>query len=169
MILDFQMHNLTTVEMAKKGLWRVTARTDDNLFSAESILHVKTPALDIREATISVKRDVLGLTPQLSDAMTKLIGVRVGPGMTKIVRGIIAEEGGSERIADLIVDAMEMLVNALTVGELRKATEKFGEAVKLGNDGPKVYLNDVLLGAQPVEMMRANPRLKDSCVAFRER
>lgn len=168
MILDFQMHKLTTVEMVEKGLWRVTARVDDNLFSAESVLHVKTPALDIREATIAIKRDVLGLTPQLSEAMAKLIGVRVGPGMTKIVRAIVAEEAGSERVADLIVDAMEMLINALTISELRKTTEKFGEGVKLGNDGPKVFLNDTLLGDGAVKMMQENPRLKDSCAAFRE-
>ena len=127
MILDFQTHNLTTVEMMENGLWCVTARTDDNLFSAEAVLHVRTPALDIREATISITRDVLALTPELSVAMARLIGVRVGPGMTKIVRGIVAEEAGSERVADLILDAMEMLVNALTVGELRKATGMFGE------------------------------------------
>lgn len=167
MILDFQMHNLTTVEIVEKGLWRVTARADDNLFSAELVLHVKTPALDIREATVAIKRDVLGLTPQLSEATAKLVGVRVGPGMTKIVRAILAEEAGSERVADLVVDSMEMLINALTVAELRKTTEQLGEGVKLENDGPKVFLNDTLLGDGAVKIMRENPRLKDSCAAFR--
>jgi hypothetical protein len=84
-ILDFQMNHLTTVEMIEPTLWRIVARSDDNLFSGEVLLDVKLPVLDIRHARLKVKNDVLGLTPDLSSAEGKLIGVRVGPGMTKIV------------------------------------------------------------------------------------
>lgn len=167
MILDFQMNNLTTVELLAKGLWRITARTDDDLFSAEVVLDVKAPALDIRMASIKIRRDELGIAPDLSDATEKLVGVRVGPGMTKIVRGVIGAEGGSRRMAELVLEAMEMLVNALTVSELRKAAASIAETVRLEHDGPKVFLNDVLMGDEHVRMMAENPRLKDSCVVFR--
>jgi hypothetical protein len=162
------MNSLVTVEALEKGLWRIIARTDDNLFSAEVNLDVKTPALDIRHARLEVKRDVLGLAPDLSAAAEKLIGVRVGPGMTKIVRSILGDEAGSERFAELVLEAMEMLVNALIVGELRKATEAFGEPVTLESDGPKVYLTNVLLDEKHVRLMADNPRMKDSCAAFRD-
>ncbi len=168
MILNFQMNSLTTVEQLEKGLWRITARSDDDLFSAELTLDVKTPALDIRQAALEIRRDALGLVPDVSGAMTKLVGVRVGPGMTKIVRGILRDESGSERIADLVLEAMEMLVNALTVPELRKATQMVGVPVRLEIDGPDVYLNDVLLGEEHIKLMAGNPRMKDSCVAFRD-
>ena len=168
MIHDFQMNSLVTVEALGKGLWRIVARADDNLFSAEVSLDVKTPALDIRHARLDVRRDVLGLAPDLSAAMEKLIGVRVGPGMTKIVRSIVGDEAGSARFAELVLEAMEMLVNALTVGELRKATEAFGKPAMLESDGPKVYLTNVLLGENHVRLMADNPRLKDSCAAFRD-
>ncbi|MEJ2717160.1 MAG: hypothetical protein P8182_08480 [Deltaproteobacteria bacterium] len=166
MILDFQMNNLSTVEPLEKGLWRITARTDDDLFSAEVVLDVKAPALDIRKARLEIGRDVLGLVPDLSHASEKLVGVRVGPGMTKIVRGIVGAEAGSPRMAELVLEAMEMLVNALTVPELRKAAATVGEVVKLEHDGPKVFLNDVLMGDEHVKIMAENPRLKDSCVVF---
>lgn len=168
MILNFQMNHLTTVEALEKGLWRITTRTDDNLFSAELTLDVKAPALNILDATITVKRDALGLAPDLSAAAEKLTGVRVGPGMTKIVRGIIAGEGKSPRIAEMTLEAMEMLINAITVPELRKAMVGYGEEIRFERDGPEIFLNNVVIGDEHTKIMAENPRLKDSCIAFRD-
>ncbi len=154
--------------MLETNLWRVISRTDDDLYSAELVLDIGTPALDIKNAQFSASREVLGLAPDLSPALDKLVGVRVGPGMTKIVRAIVADEGGSGRVADLVLDAMEMLINALTVPQLRKATEALGQPVFLEGDGPKIYLNNVLLGEEHVRLMADNPRMKDSCAAFRD-
>ncbi|MEI7448215.1 MAG: hypothetical protein WCJ75_01220 [Desulfomonile sp.] len=166
MIVDFQMNNLTTVEMIEQGSWRVISRSEDDLFSAEVVLDVKSPALDIRQAKVEVKRDVLGLVQDLSTATDKLIGVRVGPGMTKIVRAVLGGENGSNRLAELVLDSMEMLINAITVPELRKANEMAGVPFKSESDGPKVYLNDRVIGEEMVRLMAGNPRMKDSCAAF---
>jgi hypothetical protein len=165
-ILDFQANHLTTVEMIEPALWRIVARSDDNLFSGEVLLDVKLPALDIRHARLSVKHDILGLTPDLSSAEGKLIGVRVGPGMTKIVRGVVGGQEGSERMTELVLEAMEMLVNALTVPELRKALNMGGTPFEDEGAALKVALNDVVIGEETVRLMAANPRLKDSCAAF---
>jgi hypothetical protein len=167
-ILDYQMHSLTTVEMVEPGLWRIITRTDDTLFSTEVELEVKTPALDIRKARLELKRDVLGIVPDPAPLAEKLVGVRVGPGMTKIVRGTIGGDAGSDRIAELILEAMEMLVNGLTTPELRKATDSAGVSEEFPQDGPKVCLNDVVIGDEHAKTMAQNPRLKDSCVAFRD-
>lgn len=147
-------------------MWRINTRMDDNLFSVEVTLEVKTPSLDIRKARLEVKRDVLGIVPDLSEVSQQLIGVRVGQGMTKIVRQLVGGENGSSRVAGLVLDSMEMLVNAITVPEMRKAAEKGGVPVKPANDGPRVFLNDVVVGEDMVRVMAANPRLKDSCAAF---
>lgn len=168
MILDFRINNLTTVETVQQGHWRVVTRFDDNLFSAEVTLEVKAPALDIRSAALDIKRDIMGLVPDLSEAAQELIGVRVGPGMTKIIRALIGGKNGSDRVAELVLEAMEMLVNALTVPELRKAMSMSGEPARFDHDGPTVFLNDVVIGEQAIKMMADNPRLKDSCAAFRD-
>ncbi len=166
MILDFQSNSLTTVEELEQGLWQITNRYDDNLFSAEVALTVRFPILDITRADLTVKRDALGLAGDVRSAADNLVSVRIGPGMTQIVRGIFGATSGSRRVADLVLDAMEMLINALTVPELRKAVDA-GEAVLApGKDGPKVQLNDKVIGADTVKLMADNPRLKDSCVAF---
>jgi hypothetical protein len=163
-ILDFQTNHLTTVERIESTLWRIEARSDDNLFSGEVLLDVKLPILDILHARLSVKRDILGLAPNLSTAEKKLVGVRVGPGMTKIVRGIVGGPEGSERMAELVLEAMEMLVNALTAPELRKALNVGGRPFE--DDATGVPLNDVVIGEETVRLMAGNPRLKDSCAAF---
>jgi hypothetical protein len=163
-ILDFQTNHLTTVERIDPTLWRIQARSDDNLFSGEVLLDVKLPILDILHARLSVKRDVLGLTPDLSVVEEKLVGVRVGPGMTKIVRGLVGGPQGSERMAELVLEAMEMLVNAFTTPELRKAMNTDGMSFEGDESG--VPLNDVVIGEDTVRLMAANPRLKDSCAAF---
>jgi len=168
LILDFRTNNVTTVEALEKGSWRVVTSFDDNLFSAEVRIEVKAPALDIRTVGLEIKRDVMGLVPDLSEAAQELIGVRVGPGMTKIVRAIVGGKNGSDRVAELVLEAMEMLINALTVPELRKAMSTAGESARLQHDGPTVFLNDVLIGEQAIRMMADNPRLKDSCAAFRD-
>jgi hypothetical protein len=162
------MNNLTSVEALEKGLWRIHQRSEDNLFSIEITLEIKAPALDIRRAVLEVKRDTLGLVPDLSSLSERLIGVRVGPGMTKIVRGVLGGPDGSDRAAELVLEAMEMLVNAITVPELRKAAAMGGVPFKADGDGPKVYLNDVVVDDDMVRKMAANPRLKDSCAAFRD-
>lgn len=167
MILDFQFHNLTVVEEIEPGLWRITLRADDSIFSSTIILDVKTPALDIRSATLDVTRDVFGVVPDLTQAAQKLIGVRVGPGMTKIVREIVGGPSGSDRVAELLLEAMEMLVNAITVPELRKATELGGTQPQSHGDDSVTELNDRVIGLEMIRKLAANPRLKDSCAAFK--
>lgn len=167
MILDFQLHNLTVVEELEPGLWRVTLRAEDNLFASTIILDVKAPALDIRAVSLEIVRDVFGMVPDLTEAEKKLVGVRVGPGMTKIVREIVGGSSGSDRVAELLLEAMEMLVNAITVPELRKATE-LGPSQPRGDGKDSVtVLNDRVISLEMIRRLAANPRLKDSCAAFK--
>lgn len=168
MILDYQMNSLTTVDVLDQGVWRIVTRNQDNLFGAEITLQVQVPALNIVKAEFEVLKDDLGLLPDISSASEKLEGVRIGPGMTKIIRGVIGDELGSPRLAEQILDAMEMLINAMTVPELRKATEMAGASGSFPGDGPIVVLNDVVISGEYAKVMAENPRLKDSCVAFRE-
>ena len=168
MFLDFQSHSIVTVERKEAALCSIIARSDDSLFSGELALYVRLPALNIESAVLSVTRDVLGPSRDLTDAANRLIGVRVGPGMTRIVREIMGGADGSARMSDMVLDAMEMLINALTVPELRKALESGGAPCRFDSDGPGVFLNDVVIGEEMTRTMAANPRLKDSCAAFKQ-
>ncbi len=166
MILDFQSNSLTTVEELEPGLWQVTTRYDDNLFSAQVMLDVRFPTLDIVRADLTVRRDVLRLAKDSTISAENLIGIRIGPGMTQIVRGIFEGSSGSNRLTDLTLEAMEMLINALTVPELRKAVNAGGVALDREKEDSQISLNDKVIGGDMVELMAQNPRLKDSCAAF---
>ena len=77
-----------------------------------------------------------GTGRDLTDAFNRLIGVRAGPGMTRTVREIMGEAPGSARMSDMVYDAREMLINALTVPELRHAFEIDGAPCRFDSDGP---------------------------------
>ena len=154
------------MEELEPGLWQVTTRYDDNLFSAQVVLDVRFPTLDIVRADLTVRRDVLGLATDLTASAESLVGIRIGPGMTRIVRTIFEASSGSNRLADLTLEAMEMLINALTVPELRKAAKAGGVALDQEKEDSRISLNDRVIGGDMVELMAQNPRLKDSCAAF---
>jgi hypothetical protein len=88
--------------------------------------------------------------------------------MTKIVRAILADEARAPRMAELVLEAMEMLINALTLPELRKATSEYGVQNDIPGDGPKIHLNNVVIGEEHIRIMMGNPRMKDSCIAFKD-
>ena len=166
MILDFQTNSLTTVTQSGPGEWQIHLNAGDNLLEVSIFLEIKAPTLDIRRSEILLKKDVLGVIPDMSSVAQKLVGVRVGPGMTKIVRELVGGSQGSDWIADLVLEAMEMLVNGITVPELRKAAEKGGAQIRVSSDGPKIFLNDIVIGPEMIKVLGSNPRLKDSCAAF---
>jgi hypothetical protein len=167
LFLDFQTNVSTSVEELENGLWRVSTTFMDNLFGGKVILEVKEPALDIRTAYLEITRDDCKLSHDISALGEKLIGVRVGPGMTKIVRGLVGGPSGSDRIAELVLESMEMLINGLTLPELRAANENGGIPFEFSGDDGEVKLNDQVIGDEMVRVMATNPRLRDSCAAFR--
>lgn len=59
----FRMNALTTVQAVEERLWRVTARSEDDLFAAEVRLEIKLPSLEIRSAVLDITRDELGWLP----------------------------------------------------------------------------------------------------------
>ncbi len=166
MILAFQTNSLTTVTQSGPGVWQIELNAGDDLLEVSIFLEIKAPTLYIRKSEILLKRDAMGVIPDMSSTAQKLIGVRVGPGMTKIVRELVGGPNGSDWIADLVLEAMEMLVNGITVPELAKAAENGGEQIRVSSDGPKIFLNDVVIGPEMIKVLGANPRLKDSCAAF---
>lgn len=168
MIHDFQVNSLVTVDSIGKGLWRIATRYDDDLFCFAVALEIRAPALDIINVSLAVTRDEFGVSTDLSSLEQRLVGVRVGPGMTKIVREIFSGTSMTSRLAELVLESMEMLVNAITIPELRKAVEIGGVDIKAGSDGPRVFLNDKVIGDAVARNMAGNPRLKNSCVAFKE-
>jgi hypothetical protein len=166
MILDHQSCQNVTVQAVGPGRFECRGRVDDSLFSAEVVLLIKTPTLEIEDATHRITWSLLPPAEGLADRFAKLKGVRAGQGLTRIVRGVIGGEDGSDRLADLVMDTAEGLILYFTKGPLGSALADMG----IPNPYPVGRtLNPKVMGPEHVKMMAAaNPRMKDSCVAFRE-
>jgi hypothetical protein len=167
MILDYTENRTATVRELSAGVWKAEAAVVDTLIHVRISLEIRLPELAISEASLEVHRSSLPF-PDVSGKLERLTGVRVGPGMTKIVNGLVGGEGGSDTVANLIFEAMEALILAYTAREFKTRGFKDvmpGPPVEEG----KVQRNPWIIGPKGVvEMARENPRLANSCIAFLE-
>jgi len=137
------------------------ALAEDSFCGARVELTIKLPELNVTQVEWSVSRCLKDGGPELEEAKAKLQNVRVGPGMTKIVAGLLGGEGGCQRLAELTLEAMDAVILAFTKGQIKAAAQTVD---RVGGD---LDLNPHLMGDEPIRRMaEANPRLKNSCVAF---
>jgi hypothetical protein len=137
------------------------ALAEDSFCGARIELTVKLPELNVTRVEWTVSRCLLDGGPELDEVFGKLQNVRVGPGMTKIVGGLLAGQGGCQRLAELTLEAMDAVILAFTKGQIKASAQTVDPA------GGELNLSPHLMGEEHIRMMaESNPRLKNSCVAF---
>jgi hypothetical protein len=151
--LKFMRNKVVEVEPRPDGILAVSWRLTDDLVKAEVELAVEPPALEIVEARARLER----LPAQDCQAATALVGriegVSVGPGLRKIVRGLLAGPEGCSIVADAVLECC----NAVILHFTRPGIE-LGESIA----DPQEKL------AATRAMLQANPRLVRSCIAFQD-
>ncbi len=165
MILDYQSGQQVLVRQLSGDLYECRGLLEDTLFSAEVVLRIGVPGFDIREADFTIKRCFAPPPENLKENFPKLIGVRAGQGLTRIVKGLIGGPEGSSRLAQLVLDTAEGLILSFTTIPLRAAMSGSG----IPNPDPdEIRLNPRIMDIEHIRIMgEQNPRLKDSCIAFR--
>ena len=93
MILDFIRNKIVEVEPLSDGSLAVYWRLKDSLLEAEVELRVQPPDLVIAEAKAQMKRRPQKACLSSPGFMEKMKGLRIGPGLRKIVGGLL---GGSD-------------------------------------------------------------------------
>ena len=150
-IACFSRNRCTTVEIVDEQTTRSTCRVQDTVMEAWVEVLVKAPNLDIVEATGEIRRSGQGNHIDMSGDLQKVIGARVGPGIKKIIRGLIGDRPFVETLSALLDECCNGVIMS--------------------------YTRDVLLSApnDPLEervffsnMVRGNPRLYNSCAALSE-
>jgi hypothetical protein len=137
------------------------ALAEDSFCGARVELTVKLPELNVTGVEWSVSRCLQDGGPELDEVFGKLQNVRVGPGMTKIVAGLLGGEGGCQRLAELTLEAMDAVILAFTKGQIKAGAQTVDRV------GGELDLNPHLMDDEHIRMMaETNPRLKNSCVAF---
>jgi hypothetical protein len=146
-IACFTRNRCTTVEMVDEQTTRSTCRVQDTSMEAWVEILVKSPNLDIAGVTGEIRRSSAGNGIDISGDLQKVIGARVGPGIKKII--------GDRPF----VEIMSVLLDECCNGVIMSYTRDVLLSAPRDPAGEKVFFSN---------MVRANPRLYNSCAALSE-
>ena len=150
MTLTFMRNKVVEVEPLSEGMLSVSWRLVDSLTEAEIRLKFQLPDLEIKEAEARLERFP---HPECSEApklIQKVVGVRVGPGLRKIVQGVMGGSSGCAELTEGVLECCNAVILHFTVPQIQ-ANEKGTEEERR---------------MRYQAMLRLNPRLVRSCVAF---
>jgi hypothetical protein len=152
MTVRFLRNKVVDVEPLSDGRLAVSWRLSDDLLKAEVNLKVQLPDLEIVEAEADLARLVPRAWPPAYELIKKVEGVRIGSGLRKIVEGLLGGPKGCALLAHAVLES--------------------ANAVILNFTRPVVQAGEKLEGEEQLEslreMVKDNPRLIRSCVAFQD-
>ena len=147
-ILKFFMNRCTSVERADDDTLRSVCRLRDTFTSASAEIAARLPDLEIVSARAEFRHEWL-TPPEFNDILLKLQGVRIGPGMLKIVKGLFGEEEAMRRIGCMVEECCQAVIISLTKDLLVQAP--------MSEEGKLEFFSG---------MARENIRLHNRCAAF---
>ena len=145
----FFRNRCTTVERIDDQTTRATCRVQDTLMEAWVEILVEAPDLEIVEVRGQVRRSGEGERKDIARDLQQVLGARVGPGIKKILRGLIADGPWAETSAVLLDECCNGVILSFTRDVLALAPRDPA--------GEKDFFSN---------MVRANPRLYNSCAAL---
>ena len=153
MTVAFMRSKVVEVEPRSEGDLDVYWRLSDDLMDLEITLTVEVPELEIVSAGAKVRRSVFSSGIDVGEAVRKVEGVRVGPGLRKIVRGLLGGEGGSVELTEGVLECCNAVILHFTLPNIQA-----GEQYRDISEEERIALSRA--------MFEANPRLLRSCIAF---
>jgi hypothetical protein len=148
-ILRFSRNRCTNVEQIDEKTMRCSCRLQDTLTDALVEILVKIPDLEVTDVSGKIRRSIREQEIQAAEALKKVIGIRVGPGMKKIIKGLMGESEIERQLAFMVEECCEAVILTFTKDVLLSAPkDKLREREFFEN------------------MVRSNPRLYNSCAAL---
>lgn len=126
------------------------ATVEEDFFAARVEITVNTPGLEISAVNASIERCFHERCRHALAPAANVAGLRIGPGIIKLVNHTTGGPGGCPRLADLILECCDQVILRFTLDPLKQILDKEGEEMI----------------AAYREFLSQNPRLLDSCVAF---
>ncbi|MHB8917079.1 MAG: DUF2889 domain-containing protein [Desulfocucumaceae bacterium] len=151
MILSY-VRNKHCTAIDQDGSILARAVVEETSFAAKVEMVVTLPGLEIASVEASIERCFAERCRHAADLAKKAAGLRVGPGIIKLVNAEVGGAGGCPRLADLILECSEQVILRFTVGPLKTILGKEGQEMV---EAYKIFLGQ-------------NPRLANSCIAFAE-
>jgi hypothetical protein len=150
MTLSFTRNKIVEVEPLSENLLGIGWRLTDSLTEAEIFMKVRLPGLEITEVKARMERCPHLECSSAPGLIQKVVGVRVGPGLRKIVQGLIGGSSGCAELTEGVLECCNAVILHFTVPQI--------QANESGTEEERRKRNQ--------EMLRFNPRLVRSCVAF---
>lgn len=147
-ILKFSMNRCTSVEPVDETTLKSVCRLTDTFTSACVEILVRLPDLEI----VAVQGQFHHEWRQLSDpneVLQKVLGVRVGSGMLKIIKGLMGDAEDLDQLTYMVEECCHGIILALTRDILIKAP--------VNQEGKLEFFS---------KMVRDNIRLYNRCAAF---
>jgi hypothetical protein len=153
MTIRFLRNKVVEVNPLPDGNLAVSWRLTDDLLKAEVNLRVQPPDLEIVQAEAGLDRLVPKAWSTAPELIKKIEGVRVGAGLRKILQGLLGGPNGCSVLVHAVLES--------------------ANAVILHFTRPVVQVGEHLEGEEKLanlrEMVKKNPRLVRSCVAFQDK
>ena len=152
MTIRFLRNKVVEVEPQPDGSLAVSWQLTDDLLKAEINIKVQPPDLEIVAAEAQLSRLVPRAWSSAPVLIKKIEGVRIGAGLRKIVQGLLGGPKGCPVLAQAVLESSNAVILHFTRPGLQ-AGERLADEDKLN------FLRD---------MIKNNPRLVRSCVAFQD-
>jgi len=144
--VEFLRTKTATVEAVDGDRLEAVWRLSDDLTDAEVRLEVALPDLEITAAEATVRRFTHPGYAGAADAVVRVQGVRIGPGLRKIVTGLVAPEPGADELVEGVLEACNAVILHFTLPHIR-ALEGMSEEEALAANRALVELNPRMLGS----------------------
>jgi hypothetical protein len=148
-ILCFSRNNATTVEQPDLETLFSSCRLQDTFMDLLVLIKVKTPDLEITDIHAEIRRSSEAEVPNVHKALKKIIGVRVGPGIKKIVKGLMGKSTTEKKLVFMIGECCNGIILSFTKQVLSTAPND--------REGEKDFF---------ANMVKNSPRLYNSCAAL---
>ena len=152
MTIRFLRNKVVEVSPQTDGRLSVSWRQTDDLLKAEVNICVQLPDLEIVEASAELSRLVPRTWSQAGELIKKIEGVRIGGGLRKIVQGLLGGVQGCPLMVHAVLESANAVILHFTRPVLQASESLEGDEML----------------ASLKEMVRNNPRLIRSCVAFQD-
>jgi hypothetical protein len=148
-ILFYSRNRSTSVEQIDEQSVRSSCRLQDTLTDALVEVTVRIPDLEVTDVIGEIRRSAGEEEINVAEALRKVIGIRVGPGMKKIIKGLIGDSKTEQQLGFMVEECCNGVILTFTKDVLLHAPkDKLKEREYFEN------------------MVRSNPRLYNSCAAL---
>ena len=120
-IISFSRSRCTTVEESHEGIMTCACRVTDNFLDARVQIQAAIPDLEIMAVQSRIDHCRMEGMAVAEDRLQNLLGVRIGPGMLKIIKGLMGDDPACAELAYMAEECCHGAILSLTKEELKKA------------------------------------------------